>query len=174
MSLSEPKQTSFLTSSDIVASFTMDLSEQKIRNQQRRQLLHMHTPNPPAPPTLPLVLYTGTYHHPAYQNLTVSLCNGTLVVDFLNRTLPVILTLTHLNKDVFVGESKLSCAKPTWYSKPTWFSIAEFKFRDQVESPTENFDLRRSSPSGLAIRLDDSFEPTTTWFRLVSFATSNC
>ncbi len=31
---------------------------------------------PPQPPSLPLRAYTGTYHHPAYQNMTVELVDS--------------------------------------------------------------------------------------------------
>lgn len=40
-------------------------------------------PNPTLAPTLPLLNYAGTYHHPGYQNITIFLKDGALAA---NRT----------------------------------------------------------------------------------------
>ncbi|SLM36178.1 Peptidase S12, Pab87-related, C-terminal [Lasallia pustulata] len=61
--------------------------DEKFRNRitSRRSLassahhiLYPHTPTPPLPHSLPLSAYTGTYHHPSYQSLTLTLANLTL------------------------------------------------------------------------------------------------
>ncbi len=77
--------------------------------------------SPSVPHSLPLSSYTGTYHHAAYQNITVSLCNGTLVADLRHRASPVRLTFTH-----FSGESFLVQDRPTPSSHLGWASVAEF------------------------------------------------
>ncbi|CAK7271858.1 hypothetical protein SEPCBS119000_004822 [Sporothrix epigloea] len=38
--------------------------------------------DPPTRPALPLVEYTGTYHHPAYQNMTVQLANDSITDNY--------------------------------------------------------------------------------------------
>lgn len=70
---------------------------------------------PPQPPSLPLDDYTGTYHHPAYQNMTVQLVesteantlgdykhknyNVTFTAERHNHTWPTLCEFVHVSGD---------------------------------------------------------------------------
>jgi hypothetical protein len=49
-------------------------------------------PSPRLPPTLPLANYTGTYHHPGYQNITIFLKDGALAANRTDITVSMEIT----------------------------------------------------------------------------------
>lgn len=62
---------------------------------------------PPQPPSLPLADYTGTYHHPAYQNMTIELVDSndykesnyevTFTAERRDHTWPTLCEFVHVS-----------------------------------------------------------------------------
>ena len=60
-------------------------------------------PNPPLTPTLPLQNYTGTYRHPAYQNITIFLEDNDLHANREDAVWKVRLDIEHVTGDYFMA-----------------------------------------------------------------------
>ncbi|KAE9377060.1 putative penicillin-binding protein [Stipitochalara longipes BDJ] len=65
--------------------------------------VYPHLPDPPLPTILPLQNYTGTYFHPAYNNITLEIKNGTLYANRLDATLKLEFNLDHISGDYFIA-----------------------------------------------------------------------
>jgi len=66
-------------------------------------------PSPVLPSTLPLASYAGTYYHPGYQNLTISLdvSTKTLHADRSSSTCPEHMSFEHVSGEFFVVTSNI-------------------------------------------------------------------
>lgn len=66
-------------------------------------------PSPPLPLSLPLSAYEGTYHHPAYHNMTVVVAaspnddNSTFTIDRSNQTIAMSISLKHVSGEFFLA-----------------------------------------------------------------------
>ena len=60
-------------------------------------------PNPPLAPTLPLKNYTGTYRHPAYNNVTIFLEDGDLHINRQDAAWKVRVDFDHITGDYFMA-----------------------------------------------------------------------
>ncbi|KAI3122492.1 hypothetical protein CBS147326_8779 [Penicillium roqueforti] len=65
--------------------------------------LYPSLPDPVIPHSLRLNQYTGTYEHPACSSITLSVRNGCLVADLLDRAIPSLITLVHASGEFFVA-----------------------------------------------------------------------
>ncbi|KAJ5231220.1 hypothetical protein N7489_011928 [Penicillium chrysogenum] len=65
--------------------------------------LYPSLPDPAIPHALQLSQYAGRYEHPAYSSITLSLRNGCLVADLLDRAVPSLITLAHASGEFFVA-----------------------------------------------------------------------
>ena len=135
-----------LPSLTCIARFTMIAQKYKTHYENAVDDGHARLPKPSVPHSLPLTSYTGTYHHPAYQNITVSLCNGTLVADFRRWTSPCRLALIHLTGEAFVVQDK-----PRASSMLGWVSVGEFNVKHSKPTAPER---------GVALSLNIILEKT--------------
>ena len=120
--------------------------EQKYKDRYEHRVRNAHAQSlaPSVPHSLPLISYTGTYSHPAYQNITVSLCNGTLVADLRYRPSPIRFILTHLTGETFLVQDK-----PFASSQLGWATVGGFKVKY----------LKQAHPSmGMALSLSIPLE----------------
>ncbi|KAJ5823720.1 Beta-lactamase-related protein [Penicillium robsamsonii] len=65
--------------------------------------LYPSLPDPVISHSLPLSQYVGKYENPAYSSITLSLKNGYLVADLLDRAIPSLITLAHVSGEFFVA-----------------------------------------------------------------------
>ncbi|CAI7643823.1 unnamed protein product [Penicillium glandicola] len=65
--------------------------------------LYPSLPNPVISHSLQLSQYAGQYEHPAYSSITLSVKDGCLVADLLDRAIPSLITLTHASGEFFVA-----------------------------------------------------------------------
>jgi hypothetical protein len=86
------------------------------------KLLYPSLPDPPLPHSLSLKDYTGTYYHPAYHNVTLTLRASALYA-FRNVTLPTEFTLKHASGDYFTAYCDSTTAPGGIFRKAT---TAEF------------------------------------------------
>ncbi|KXG53303.1 Beta-lactamase-related protein [Penicillium griseofulvum] len=65
--------------------------------------LYPSLPDPIISHSLQLNQYVGKYEHPAYSSITLSLKNGYLVADLLDRAIPSLMTFAHASGEFFVA-----------------------------------------------------------------------
>jgi hypothetical protein len=79
----------------------MQKSEEEYKNTWRQ--VYPNIPEPPLPTTLPLRSYTGTYFHPAYNNITLELKDDALYSNRQDATLKLEFRLEHISGDYFMA-----------------------------------------------------------------------
>jgi hypothetical protein len=74
-----------------------------------KETLYPSIPSPPLPPTLPLSEYVGTYNHPVYPPITISLSSDPEphLVAYAIEIVEIKLKLNHVSRDFFTAELKV-------------------------------------------------------------------
>jgi hypothetical protein len=65
--------------------------------------VYPNIPDPPLPTSIPLQNYTGTYFHPAYNNITLEIKNSVLYANRSDATLKLEFNLEHVSGDYFMA-----------------------------------------------------------------------
>jgi Domain of unknown function (DUF3471) len=137
------------------------LEELKEKAQNVKQRIYPSLPSPALPTTLPLSAYVGTYAHPGYQTVTVTLdeAKNTLHADRSFVTFPERLNFEHISGDYFLIRSvhdwDYGAVFPTVL---TTAYAAEFRL---------GADGR---PGELGIAWEEQMKGEKLWFKLVSSA----
>jgi hypothetical protein len=84
----------------------MDKEKHFLKNA--KSILFPNIPSPTLPLSLPLESYTGTYSHPAYQNMTITLPpsspgHSQLHIDRKDATWKMFIDLEHVSGDHFIA-----------------------------------------------------------------------
>jgi len=75
------------------------------------------------PLSLPISEYAGTYSHPAYLSLTVSLKNDSLHIDASDRSRPFVIDFAHVSSDFFLASYYLRGDKNSSVATKIQFDI---------------------------------------------------
>ncbi|KAH8703836.1 beta-lactamase/transpeptidase-like protein [Talaromyces proteolyticus] len=103
------------------------------------------------PPSVPLSALTGTYSHPAYGSMTITLEDETLRADCMDRVLGAIVDLEHVTVNHFLAKSYL----PGWGKATVDYFAAEFHIASS------------GRPDRLGIKLEPALEDMI-WFDISS------
>jgi len=124
------------------------------RNKDRLQKAHdeyentwkevyPNIPDPPLPTSLPLQNYTGTYFHPAYNNITLEIKNEALYANRSDATLKLEFTLEHISGDYFMAYGDSTEAPGTAFK-----AAAPAEFKVSADGISKTFGLAAEPEMG--------------------------
>lgn len=90
-------------------SYEKSLEAVKDQVAHAQERLYPSIPSPSLPTTLPLADYVGTYTHPVYPSLTITLSSDPEPVLLAENTglIPTKIKLTHVSRDYFTAELRI-------------------------------------------------------------------
>ncbi len=132
------------------------MDDEKHFQNNAKSILFPNIPSAPLPLSLPLESYTGTYSHPAYRNMTITLPSSSssspqLHIDRKDVTWKMVIDLEHVSGEHFIArmdsltapDGNFKTAFPTEFRLGVDGTVTDFGARMEEEMGEEKIWFKR-------------------------------